>query len=74
MVRVTAGRQAGQPQGPPAPAFLGGPSHPLIPGSTWDHPHRGGARAQQGSTAATLLQDQEASAHLAEPSARVWGG
>lgn len=51
----------------PAQACLGEASHPLIPGSTWEHPRRGGDRVQLGSTAATLPQD-----HPPEPRGGGW--
>lgn len=52
MVRIRAGWQPGQPLGPAAQVCLEGPSHPLILGSPWEHPHRGGDWAQLGSQAA----------------------
>lgn len=46
MVRIRAGWQPGQPLGPAAQVC------PLILGSPWEHPHRGGDWAQLGSQAA----------------------
>lgn len=51
----------------PAQACLGEASHPLIPGSTWEHPRGGGDRVQLGSTAAALPQD-----HPPEPRGGGW--
>lgn len=62
MVRIRAGWQLGQPLGPAAQVCLEGPSHPLILGSPWEHPHRGGDWAQVGSQAA------------AEPGEAGWAG
>lgn len=62
MVRIRAGRQPGQPLGPAAQVCPEGPSHPLILGCPWEHPHRGGDWAQLGSQAA------------AEPGEAGWAG